>query len=78
MVADTYEELHAFAAKIGVGRHFFHAKSRVHHYDVSSKHYAKAVEAGAWVMSSKEVLTRGKEMMRPLMDAQYKKAQGQS
>lgn len=77
MVSDTYEELHVFAAKIGFPRHFFHSKARVHHYDVSSKFYDKAVAAGAFVTSSKDVLIRGKEMMRPAMDVQYKRAPGQ-
>jgi hypothetical protein len=63
MVADTHAELHAFAEKIGLGRHFFHKSSKVQHYDVSSKFYRKAIEAGAQLTSRAGFLAHGKAMM---------------
>lgn len=48
MVADTSEELHAMAEKIGVSRQWFQwPKSRYPHYDIALSKRALAVEAGA-------------------------------
>jgi hypothetical protein len=63
MVADSFAELHDFAEKIGLGKHFFHKSSKVQHYDVSSKFYKKALAAGAVLVSSSEILARGRAMM---------------
>ena len=48
MVADTEDELHAMAAKIGVARRW-HQKAGTHasHYDICMSMRAKAVGAGA-------------------------------
>lgn len=43
MVADTLEELHAFAGRIGVGRRWFHKG----HYDLSPGERLSAIAAGA-------------------------------
>jgi hypothetical protein len=63
MVADTYDELHEFAAKLGVGRHFFHKSSKYHHYDISSKFYEKAIEMGAEKVRSTQIISLSKGMM---------------
>jgi hypothetical protein len=63
MVATTYAELNTFAAKIGLGGHFFHRSAKFKHYDVSTKHYHKAITAGAVVVSSKQLLEYAKVMM---------------
>lgn len=49
MVADTLEELHTFAAGIGLKRAWFQDK-RLKHYDLNPGRFAKAVEAGAIVI----------------------------
>ncbi|NBE56727.1 DUF4031 domain-containing protein [Streptomyces boluensis] len=53
MVSDvSYDELHAFAEKVGCPRRAFERD----HYDVPSHRYADAVSAGAVEVSSREVV----------------------
>ncbi|MGI5482143.1 DUF4031 domain-containing protein [Streptomyces lavendofoliae] len=55
MVSDTsYDELHAFAARIGAPPRAFDRD----HYDVPSERYADAVAAGAVEVGSKELVRR--------------------
>jgi hypothetical protein len=55
LVSDaSYEELHAFAAAIGVPRRGFDRD----HYDVPAEMYDRLVAAGAVPVSSREVVRR--------------------
>lgn len=55
LVSDSsYEELHAFAAALGVPERGFDRD----HYDIPEEYYAAAVEAGAEPVSSKELVRR--------------------
>lgn len=48
MIADTEDELHAMAARIGVDRHQFHAASLYGaHYDVDGHQREQAIKGGA-------------------------------
>ena len=47
MTADTLEELHELAQRIGLKREWFQAKSNVPHYDLTPSRRALAMEAGA-------------------------------
>ena len=47
LFADTKEELHTFAAKLGLKRHWFQNDKRLPHYDISPLKRAKAVKLGA-------------------------------
>jgi hypothetical protein len=54
MISDlSYEELHVFAARIGIPRRGFERD----HYDVISERYALAVAAGAQPVRSREIVT---------------------
>lgn len=66
LAADTLEELHAFAAQIGLGRHFFHASAKHIHYDLAEDRRASAVSAGAKEVSSRELA----RLARPQQDVQ--------
>lgn len=46
LIADTLEELHEFAARIGLRRAWFQASSTPH-YDLNETRHAKALELGA-------------------------------
>ncbi|OUL79913.1 DUF4031 domain-containing protein [Paraburkholderia hospita] len=46
MIADTDEELHAMAAKIGVARRWWQAPPKHSHYDIALSKRALAVDAG--------------------------------
>ncbi|MEU5598887.1 DUF4031 domain-containing protein [Streptomyces sp. NPDC020298] len=53
LVSDvSYDELHGFAAQLGVPRRAFERD----HYDIPSHRYADAVRAGAVEVSSREVV----------------------
>ncbi|MFI8928897.1 DUF4031 domain-containing protein [Streptomyces sp. NPDC053474] len=55
LVSDvSYEELHAFAARIGAPRRAFERD----HYDVPAERYGAAVAAGALEVGSKELVRR--------------------
>jgi hypothetical protein len=49
---ESYEELHAFAARLGVPRRAFERD----HYDIPAHRHADAVAAGAIEVSSREVV----------------------
>jgi len=55
MLADTSEELHAMADRIGVARRWVQrAGTRMEHYDISLGRRALAVEAGAREVTRRE------------------------
>jgi hypothetical protein len=55
MVSDeSYDELHAFAEGLGVPRRGFERD----HYDIPAHLQPAAIEAGALLVSSKELVTR--------------------
>ena len=64
MTADSKEELHAFAAEIGVRRCWYH-KGRTHpHYDVTSPQRAAALLSGAVSVDVREVLRKARRLIR--------------
>lgn len=56
MIADSEEELHQFAAKIGLKREWFQ-NTRNPHYDVSLSHRKKAVLYGAVEITTRQAAT---------------------
>ncbi|MEU7049989.1 DUF4031 domain-containing protein [Streptomyces eurythermus] len=69
LVSDaSYDELHAFAARLGLPRRAFDGD----HYDLPERRYADAVAAGAVEVSSREVvrLLRESGLRRPKGRAQ--------
>lgn len=65
LVADTLEELHEFALKIGLKRHFYEGVRKGHpHYDLTNKHILnKALEAGAKIVDKREILKISKSLV---------------
>jgi hypothetical protein len=58
LVSDTsLDELHEFAASLGVRREYFQSK-RVPHYDLTGEVYELALARGAQLVSSREVVRR--------------------
>lgn len=53
MVADSLEELHEFAASIGVGRHWFHNGN---HYDLREADWKMAIDRGATLVTARALV----------------------
>lgn len=53
LMADTLEELHAFAARLGLRRTWFQPRSSPH-YDLSPAKRARALELGAVFVPARE------------------------
>lgn len=47
LVADSLEELHTFAIRLGLKRHWFQQNASYPHYDVTLETRTKAIELGA-------------------------------
>lgn len=62
MIADSLTELHDFAAKIKVKRHFFHASSRIKHYDIAEEMFQVVLDNGAMEVDTREIVKIGKWM----------------
>ena len=58
MVSDeNLEELHSFAVEIGLKRHWFEGTRKNHpHYDLTGKNKQLAIDSGAILVSSKEIV----------------------
>ncbi len=55
MVSDeSYDELHSFAARLGIPRHVFQGD----HYDVPTELRLEAIGLGASAVDSRELVTR--------------------
>lgn len=52
LMADCLEELHEFAASLGIKRHWFDKD----HYDIREHEFELVVNAGAIVVSSRELI----------------------
>lgn len=56
MAADTLEELHLMAAKIGVPERHFQNKPGRPHYDICKKNKIKAIEFGAIEVNDRKII----------------------
>lgn len=57
MIADSLDELHVMAAKIGVAQKWFQARASFPHYDVCLSKRAAAVRLGAIEVDRRELHT---------------------
>lgn len=64
MTADSLEELHAFAAQVGIKSCWFHRGTRHPHYDVTTDQRAKAIAAGAEEVDTRTLLTLASSLCR--------------
>lgn len=62
MIADTEEELHEMAQKIGIQRRWYQSQASIPHYDVSKGKRDLAIKHGAKEVTSEELvkIARGK------------------
>ena len=62
LVADSLEELHDFATHIGLKRDWFQNHSRHPHYDLWGSRLKSALNRGAVVVNSKEIVRISRRM----------------
>jgi hypothetical protein len=67
MIADTKEELHAFAKMIGLKREWYQEKGELSHYDLTNERMRlKAARCGAVKVSPKEIVRKLKNQVKPV------------
>lgn len=62
LTADSLEELHAIAARIGLRRSWFDRKAKYPHYDVTDLQREEAIRHGANAVSSKEIIRVARQL----------------
>jgi hypothetical protein len=65
MMADSLEELHEMADKIGVQRKWFQDKPRFPHYDICKEKKSLAIENGAIEVTAKEMVLKFSSILNP-------------
>lgn len=63
MIADTLDELHAMADRLGL-RRWFQNNSSFPHYDVCLSKRAEAIELGATLLERREFVMKMREIRR--------------
>lgn len=58
LVADSLEELHAFAARLGLRRSWFQDRQDLPHYDITQNKRRVALKLGAQEISHRELVGR--------------------
>jgi len=56
LVADSFQELHAFARELGLRRAWFQSKSGLPHYDLTASKRRRAIKLGALPISREELV----------------------
>ena len=74
LMADTLDELHAFAARLGIPRRAFQDKTSGAHYDVTTELRALALQLGAVAISRH----RDREQMRVVIRKARAQGRGES
>lgn len=62
LIADTLEELHSFAANIGMKAEWFQNHKRHPHYDIWGAMLKNALNSGAVVISSKDLVQKANKL----------------
>ena len=77
MIADTLNELHAMADKIGVARRWFQNKSSCPHYDVCKSKRELAIKLWAIPVDKYQFVAKMREIRKGRPDAPPEKENGQ-
>ncbi len=62
LVADSLDELHTFAAKLGLRRSWFQSKTRYPHYDVTTSVRVRALALGAHNAVREQIVSCARQM----------------
>jgi hypothetical protein len=69
LVADSIQELHEFAASIGLSARAFHRGARHPHYDVTAVQRWRALRHGATAISARDAVRIGRRLWEPAGDS---------
>ncbi|MES2321203.1 MAG: DUF4031 domain-containing protein [Pseudomonadota bacterium] len=58
LLADSLDELHAFAGELGLREEWFQKKARFPHYDITESVRKKALEMGAIEANNRTIVTK--------------------
>ena len=64
LLADSLEELHEFAASLGLNPRSFHRGARHPHYDITAGQRQEAIERGASAVTSRDAVRVGRKSAR--------------
>lgn len=62
LMADSIQELHEFAASIGMPARAFHRGARHPHYDVTARQRQRALQHGAVAISARDAVQIGRRV----------------
>lgn len=65
LTADCLDELHTFAARIGLPARAFHRGARHPHYDITSAQRLFALRSGARPVNSREIVRIARQLVVP-------------
>ena len=65
LMADSLQELHEFAASIGIPARAFHRGARHPHYDVTVSQRGRALQHGAVSISTRDAVRIGRQAATP-------------
>jgi len=68
LVADSLEELHAFARVLGLRRAWFQARASLPHYDVTVETRMVALSHGAHIVDRRTLVSVGRQLKQELAD----------
>lgn len=74
LVADSLAELHAFAAKLNLQRHWFQDKGRYPHYDVTVSVRERALALGAVASGKRETIAAAQKLRAEFLQLQEAEA----
>ena len=67
MIADSLEELHAMADKVGVARRWFQKYASIPHYDVCKSKRLLAIRCGAIPVERRDFVLKMRQIRRALI-----------
>lgn len=69
LMADSIQELHEFAANIGLSKRAFHRGARYPHYDVTFSQRRRALQHGAVAITARDAVRIGRRIAEPARQA---------
>jgi hypothetical protein len=69
LLADSIQELHEFAARMGVSARAFHRGARHPHYDVTAGQRRRALQHGAAAIFARDAVQIGRRAAEPARQA---------